>query len=169
MQRTHRLAAAVALCCTLASVLGCSTPSLPATAGARHAAGDEAPEPLTDVQARADAGRAVFGERDSGNCVLCHRVAGLDVPFQGDVGPDLTAIGARLSAAQLRFRIVDASRLNPATVMPPYYRTEGLNRVAQAQRERTVLTGEQVEHLVAFLASLNGASLNRTSSQEARP
>ena len=88
--------------------------------------------------------------------MLCHRITGLDVPFQGDVGPDLTTVGQRLSPAQLRFRIVDASRLNPATVMPAYYRADGLNRVAEAWQGRTVLSAAQVEHLVAYLSSLQG-------------
>jgi sulfur-oxidizing protein SoxX len=84
-------------------------------------------------------------------------VAGLDAPFQGDLGPDLSRVGERLSAPQIRYRIVDASRLNPASIMPPYYRTESLHQVAEAYRGKTVLTGQQVEHLVAYLASLTGA------------
>jgi sulfur-oxidizing protein SoxX len=57
---------------------------------------------------------------------------------------------------------VDASRLNPATVMPAYFRTDGLSHVAEAWRGRTVLTGEQVEHLVAYLSSLDGEPLQET-------
>lgn len=119
---------------------------------------DTAPDPLTSAPGDPAAGQAIFTDRAGGNCVLCHRVEGLAAPFQGDVGPDLTEVGLRLTQAQLRFRVVDASRLNPATVMPPYYRTVGLTRVAPEFRDRPVLTAEQVEHLVAYLASLRGKS-----------
>ena len=47
--------------------------------------------------------------------------------------------------------IVDESRLNPQTIMPPYYRVEGLHRVMAAYRGRPVLTAEQIEDAVAFL------------------
>jgi sulfur-oxidizing protein SoxX len=167
MRRGCDVMAAAMLCCVLVGMPACSAQSLavpggsPVHASPAHAS-DAMPAPLVDVAANADIGREVFGERESGNCVLCHRITGLDVPFQGDVGPDLTAVGARLSPAQLRFRIVDASRLNPATVMPAYFRTDGLSHVAEAWRGRTVLTGEQVEHLVAYLSSLDGEPLQET-------
>jgi sulfur-oxidizing protein SoxX len=115
---------------------------------------DAMSEPLAREPGRAETGREIFVDRATGHCVLCHRVAGVDAPFQGDLGPDLSDVGARLSPAQIRYRIVDASRLNPATIMPPYYRTDSLNQVANAYRAQTVLSGEQIEHLVAYLSSL---------------
>jgi len=117
---------------------------------------DATPEPLVAERGSAAAGREIFVDRSTGHCVLCHRVADLDAPFQGNLGPDLSGIGQRLSAAQIRYRIVDVSRLNPATIMPPYYRTESLHQVGEAYRGKTVLTGVEIEHLVAYLASLTG-------------
>ena len=38
--------------------------------------------------------------------------------------------------------------------MPPYYRTAGLQRVAKAFDGKTILTAEQVEDVVAYLATL---------------
>jgi sulfur-oxidizing protein SoxX len=38
--------------------------------------------------------------------------------------------------------------------MPPYYRLDGLTRVAGAWRGRTVLSPEQIEDVVAYLATL---------------
>ena len=61
---------------------------------------------------------------------------------------------ARWSEGQLRLRIVDSGRINPATIMPAYYRTEGLMRVAPAWRGKPVLTAEQIEDVVAFLMTL---------------
>ena len=56
--------------------------------------------------------------------------------------------------SQLRLRIVDGARLNPDTIMPPYYRTTGLQRVARAFEGKTILTAEQIEDVVAYLATL---------------
>jgi sulfur-oxidizing protein SoxX len=38
--------------------------------------------------------------------------------------------------------------------MPPYFRTEKLERVAPAYRGKTVLTAQQIEDVVAFLVTL---------------
>ena len=99
-------------------------------------------------------GRALVADRQTGLCLLCHSGPFPEQPFQGDLGPDLRGIGTRLSEGQIRLRIVDASRVNPATIMPPYYRTEGLARVAPAFRGRPVLSAEQIEDVVAFLLTL---------------
>jgi sulfur-oxidizing protein SoxX len=48
---------------------------------------------------------------------------------------------------------MDPARFNPQTIMPAYYRTEG-TRVAASYRGKTVLTAEQIEDVVAFLATL---------------
>jgi sulfur-oxidizing protein SoxX len=120
--------------------------------GAVSYAFDEA-APLANP-GQVEAGEVVFVQREQGHCVLCHQVAALDAPFQGNIGPDLSTVGTRLSPAQIRFRIVDASRLNPVTTMPAYYRVENLNRVAEQYQGTTVLTAQQVEHLVAYLAQL---------------
>ena len=55
---------------------------------------------------------------------------------------------------QLRLCLVDASLLNPQTVMPPYFRSEGLRDVAPAFRDRPALTAQEIEDVVTYLASL---------------
>jgi sulfur-oxidizing protein SoxX len=115
---------------------------------------DTIPAPLTVHSGSPERGRELFTGRDDGHCVLCHRIDGLDAPFQGNVGPDLSAVGSRLTPQQIRLRIVDASILNPMTIMPPYYRTVGLNQVAVQYRDRPALSAAQVEDLVAYLAAL---------------
>lgn len=117
---------------------------------------DTLPQALAAQPGSPAAGQALFVSRDDGHCVLCHRVRDLNAPFQGDVGPDLSAVGARLTPEQLRLRIVDASLLNPNTIMPPYYRVAGLNQVAAEYRGRPALSAVQVEHLVAYLSTLEG-------------
>ena len=114
--------------------------------------GDGIPEPLAAGDAAR--GKALVAARDPANCVLCHGVPDASIPFAGDVGPPLAGIGARLSAAQLRLRVVDNVRVNPQTVMPSYYRVEGLARVASPFRGKPILTAPQVEDVVAYLGTL---------------
>jgi len=97
-------------------------------------------------------GREVFVSREGGHCVLCHRVPGVAVA--GDVGPALDGIGARLSPGEIRYRVVDITRVNPEAVMPAFHRTGGLARVAPAYSGKPVLDARQVEDLVAYLGSL---------------
>ncbi len=118
--------------------------------------GDAIVAPLAQVEASPQQGRDVFVNREAGHCVLCHRVDVLAATFQGDIGPALDDIGSRLSSGQIRLRIVDASLLNPDTIMPPYYRVSGLSQVAEQHRGQTVLSAAQIEHLVAWLVSLRG-------------
>ncbi len=116
--------------------------------------GDAIPASLTATAGDAGRGRAVVLNRQAGLCLLCHSGPFPEERFQGDIAPDMRGAGSRWSEGQLRLRIVDASRLNPATIMPIYYRTDGLTRVAPAWRGKPVLTAEQIEDVVAFLRTL---------------
>jgi sulfur-oxidizing protein SoxX len=116
--------------------------------------GDAIPESLTNEPGDAARGRAIVLNRQAGLCLLCHSGPFPEERFQGDIAPDLRGAGARSSTGQLRLRIVDASRLNPATIMPIYYRAEGFTRVAPAWRGKPILTAEQIEDVVAFLQTL---------------
>jgi sulfur-oxidizing protein SoxX len=116
--------------------------------------GDAIPEPLTGAKGDAARGRAIVGNRQVGLCLLCHSGPFPEEKFQGTLAPDLGGAGARWSEGQLRLRIVDAARLNPRTIMPPYYRVDGLDRVAPAFAGKPVLSAEQIEDVVAYLATL---------------
>jgi sulfur-oxidizing protein SoxX len=116
--------------------------------------GDGIPKPLTDDKPNVEAGRRIVTERQSGLCVLCHSGPFPEVRFQGDLATNLAGTGARWSEAQLRLRLVDASRLNPQTIMPSYYRTDGLTRVGWQWRGQPVLNAQQIEDVVAFLRTL---------------
>lgn len=113
--------------------------------------GDAVPASLTGAPGDAERGRAIFVSREEGHCVLCHQVEGLDAEFQGNVGPALTGVGSRLSAGQIRYRIIDAQRIWPDTVMPAYYRTHGLRQVEHGYEGAPALSAGQIEDLVAFL------------------
>jgi sulfur-oxidizing protein SoxX len=123
------------------------------SAAALQVVGDGVPERLAAAGDPAR-GRALVVARESANCVLCHAVPDPAVKFSGDVGPSLAGVGARLSEAQLRLRIADNLRVNPATVMPSYYKIDGLDRVASAYAGKPVLSAQQVEDVVAWLATL---------------
>ena len=118
--------------------------------------GDAIPASLTGAPGNAERGRAIVGNRQVGLCLLCHSVPFPEEKFQGTLAPNIAGAGARWSEGQLRLRIVDASRLNPDTIMPPYYRTEGLDRVAPTFAGKPILSAEQIEDVVAFLATLRG-------------
>lgn len=122
--------------------------------GAYTVAGDAVPASLTGAPGDAARGRRIVLNRQVGLCLLCHSGPFPEERFQGTIGPNLTGIGARLSAGQIRLRIVDPGRINAATIMPAYYRTEGLRRVARAFQGKTVLTAAQIEDVVAFLGTL---------------
>ena len=116
--------------------------------------GDSVPASLTRQPGDATRGREIALDRSLGGCVLCHAVPDPAGRFAGDLAPSLAGAGARLTPAQLRLRVVDPTRINPATPMPAYYRTEGLNQVAAAFRGKPVLSAQQVEDVVAWLATL---------------
>jgi len=115
--------------------------------------GDALPEPLTGVRGDATRGRALIVER-SNTCILCHSGPFPEQKFQGDLAPNLSGSGSRSSEGQLRLRLVDASRLNAATIMPSYYRVDGLHRVAAPWRGKPILSAEQIEDIVAYLVTL---------------
>lgn len=124
------------------------------TAGAYAVVGDAVPASLTGAPGDAARGRAIVLNRHIGLCLLCHSGPFPEERFQGTIAPDLKAVGSRLSEGQIRLRIVDQGRVNPETIMPAYFRIEGLRRVAPAFRGKPVLTAEQIEDVIAFLATL---------------
>jgi sulfur-oxidizing protein SoxX len=109
---------------------------------------------LTGVPGDAERGMTIVTNRQVGLCLLCHAGPYPKERFQGTMAPDLTGAGARWNEGQLRLRMVDAARINPDTIMPPYYRIDGLTRVAPGFRGKTILSAEQIEDVVAYLMTL---------------
>jgi sulfur-oxidizing protein SoxX len=116
--------------------------------------GDAIPAPLTQTPGDAARGRAIVVNRRVGLCLLCHSGPFPEEKLQGNLAPDLAGTGSRWSVGQLRLRLVDARRLNPETIMPPYYRIDGLDRVAPAFQGKPIFSAQQIEDVVAFLATL---------------
>ena len=134
----------------LAAVLAAS----PVLAQSYKVVGDAIPQSLTGQPGDPVRGRAIVANRSVGLCLLCHSGPIPEERFQGTLAPSLAGAGARSTPAQLRLRLVDAARLNPDTIMPPYYRLDGLTRVAKNFDGKPILTAEQIEDVVAYLATL---------------
>jgi sulfur-oxidizing protein SoxX len=131
--------------------LGILVVLLPGLAWAQQ---DSMPESLTGKPGDPARGRAIVASRTVGLCLLCHSAPIPEERFQGNLAPSLAGAGTRATPGQLRLRVVDSARLNPDTIMPPYYRVDGLTRVARNLQGKTILTAEQVEDVVAYLTSL---------------
>lgn len=116
--------------------------------------GDAAPAPLGGLAGDARRGEAIVLDRRRGNCLICHAAPVEGERFQGDLGPPLAGVGSRLDEGQIRLRLIDQSRLNPETIMPPYYRTEGLANVAPQYAGEPALTAQEIEDVVAYLTTL---------------
>jgi L-cysteine S-thiosulfotransferase len=115
--------------------------------------GDGIPASLTGAPGDPMRGRALVLDRAS-TCILCHSGPFPETKFQGDLAPNLAGAGSRWSVSQLRLRLVDASQFNPETIMPSYYRVYGLDRVGANWRGKPILSAEQIEDIVAYLATL---------------
>lgn len=118
------------------------------------AAAQELRQPLTDVAGDPARGRQVVRDLEKATCLICHRMPIPEEPNHGDIGPPLAGVGGRLTRAELRQRIVDPTVANPRTVMPAYFRRDGLNRVLARFAGQTIYAAQDVEDVVAYLATL---------------
>lgn len=119
--------------------------------------GDAITASLTGQAGDAAKGALLMQQRQKSLCVLCHAGPFPEPHLQGTIAPDLTGIGGRLSAGQLRLRIVDMKRLNPDSIMPSYYTAVANvadSRVAADWRDKPILTAAEIEDLVAYLRTL---------------
>lgn len=146
----------------VAAVAGCAVAALaavsawPVSAGTVEvAAMTEMKEPLTKQAGDADKGKGVFSNRKLGNCLACHKLEAMkEQPFHGELGPPLDGVASRYSVAEMRLRVVDPKALNPETIMPSFYKSEGQHRVLKKFEGKSILEAQQVEDLLAYLATL---------------
>ena len=127
-------------------------------ANAQVITGDSIFESLSTEPGNAVRGRAIVASRQSGLCLLCHSGPFPEERFQGNLAPELKVSVARLNVPQLRARIVNAAHFNPQTIMPSYYQTSHLNRVAPKFAGQTILNGQEIEDVIAFLVTLNNSN-----------
>lgn len=130
-----------------------------AAAGAQEVAsytvqGDGIPQPLAGAKGDPQRGRAIVASRQTGLCLLCHPAPIPEERFQGDLAPNLAGVGARYSVAQLRLRVVDPRKVNPSSFMPAFHSASHPSRVGAAWSGKPILNAQQVEDVVAWLATL---------------
>lgn len=119
------------------------------------AQGDAIPAPLSGRAGDPARGAGLIADRQKSLCVLCHAGPFPDPHLQGNLSPNLSGIGGRLSEGQIRLRIADMRRLNATSIMPSYYRIDDDDRrVAEAWRGKPVLSAGEIEDIVAYLATL---------------
>ena len=150
--RTHWFGVAAGIAAACAAVF--SPPAAAQALVAFQVDGREIRAPLTGAPGDAARGLDVVRGREEVNCLLCHSVPGTTDRFMGNLGPPLAGAGARFSTGQLRLWLVDAKRVVPETIMPSYYRVDGLNRVATRYRGKPILDAQQIEDAVSYLATL---------------
>ena len=100
------------------------------------------PQPVPTQVATTPADSVYFtGQRlvTTGTCALCHTIRGTDA--HGQVAPDLTHIGSRLTIAagtlpntlgNMEAWITNAQSLKPGTMMPSLTQYSGRERIAMA-------------------------------------
>jgi len=114
-------------------------------------------ESLTGKPGDVAEGRKVFADRKLGNCLACHANSDLSEQlFHGEVGPALDGVAARWKPEQLRTIVVNSKLVfTDRTVMPAFYSLDVGVRVREDLQGMTILTAQQVEDVVAYLATLN--------------
>ena len=92
------------------------------------------------VQSAVSDGQKLAFDRSKGNCLTCHVIKGGDLP--GTIGPELKDIKSKYpDRNELVAIIIDETKRNPQTVMPPF----GRNRI---------LTEQEINAVVDFLQTL---------------
>ncbi|HUS95228.1 MAG TPA: sulfur oxidation c-type cytochrome SoxX [Hyphomicrobiaceae bacterium] len=138
----------------MAAIILATLPSASATLSEFNVRGDAVDAPLAGRAGDALRGRAIVLDRSRGNCLICHALPSTNEPFQGVIGPSLEGVARRLTAGQIRLRMIDQSRINPATIMPPFYRIRNLWNVALEYRGMPAFNAQEIEDVVAYLATL---------------
>jgi sulfur-oxidizing protein SoxX len=116
--------------------------------------GDAIPQSLTGKPGDPARGRAIVANRTVGLCLLCHGGPIPEERFQGTLAPEP---GRRRRCARRRPSCGSGWSMPPSQSRhdhAPYYRLDGLARVAKNFDGKTILSAEQIEDVVAYLATL---------------
>jgi sulfur-oxidizing protein SoxX len=143
--------AVTAACCVLVAATAASGAAVSYTVDKARFSIDQS---LTGKPGDPANGKKVVISRKLGNCLACHTMPIPDQAFQGRIGPTLNGVGARYEIGQLRLRVVDAKQLNPMTIMPAFLKSEGLNQVKKEFEGKSILTAQEIEDVIAYLATL---------------
>jgi sulfur-oxidizing protein SoxX len=147
------IAAAAVLCVSAMASSAQETVRETVQETAQKIVGDAMPEPLAAPGDPAR-GRTIIVDRQKGFCLLCHSGPFPEQRFMGNLAPNLAGAGSHYDAGQLRLRIANPAKLMPDTIMPSYFVTEGLTRVARPFAGKPILDAQQIEDVIAFLLTL---------------
>lgn len=112
-------------------------------------------KPLCGLEGDGHRGKRIAIDRGLGNCLACHAMPIPEEDFHGQIGPALHGVALRYSEAQLRARMVDATLVNPQSIMPGFYRhPDNHYRLAFRYEGKTYLSAQQVEDVIAYLLTL---------------
>lgn len=117
-------------------------------------------ESLTGSPGDAENGKKVAINRKKGNCLACHQMPIPEQQFHGEIAPPLYEIGSTYTEAELRARVADMKLINPDSFMPSFHRNSAnyggkpLLRVLDKFKNKTILTAQEVEDVVAYLMTL---------------
>jgi sulfur-oxidizing protein SoxX len=142
-------ASTVLLYCSLTAPLAAQEPYLP-----WHVENFAIAQPLGGLRGDAARGREIVAARARGNCLACHQLPIPEEPMHGTLAPPLSGVGARLSAGELRLRVVDQKLVNPETIMPAFYRDPARYNRPHPDYASTILSAQEVEDVVAYLVTL---------------
>ncbi len=112
------------------------------------------PNSLTGAAGDPERGKRIVRDASNATCLICHALPIEGEPDPGNIGPPLDGVGSRYTAGELRLRLVEPQFLNPETVMPSYYRSDGLHRVAAEYEGKTVYGASEIEDVIAYLVTL---------------
>ncbi len=117
-------------------------------------------ESLTGVAGDPANGRKVVIHRKKGNCLACHQMPIPEQQFHGEIAPPLHHVGSTYTEGEIRARVTDMKLINPDSFMPSFHRNKAnhggkpLHRVLKKFKNKTILSAQEVEDIVAYLVTL---------------
>ena len=159
----NRIRTAIAVAAVAGSLV------LPAYSGDRIVAytivnGNAVPESLTAGPGDPEAGRKLFFDREATGCSGCHGSPGgpgAQPDSNGARAPELTGIGDRMDAGTIRMWLIAPQVLAPDSGMPGYYSVGQRADENDPLYGSTRLSAEEIEALVAYLASQKSAQVQQ--------
>ena len=143
-------------CLVAAAVMGTAAIAAEVAPDAVEFTDDGVKVSLTGVPGNAEEGATVFKGGKLGNCLACHENKDMSKElFHGNVGPSLDGVASRYTVEELRAIVVNSKKaLTEETVMPGFYSLEVGKNPAKDFVGKTVLTAQQVEDVLAYIATL---------------
>ena len=154
MSRHTRILAWLQIALPAVALSGLSALALAAEPFAYEIVDFAIPDSLTGAAGDPERGERIVRDANNATCLICHALPIEGEPDPGNIGPPLDGVGSRYTPGELRLRLVEPQFLNPETVMPSYYRSDGLRRVAVEYEGKTVYSAGEIEDVVAYLMTL---------------